>query len=204
MPSDALANIYAKSLFELAEQAGGPEKIAEIGSELETICELSRSERSFREFLASPLIARTARSESLKRIFSNRVTDITLRFLLVLNDKGRLAHLEQINAALDRMVQESYGRVEVDVFTPSRLDEAQLATLRSRIHSALGKEPVLHPYTDRSMIGGIKLRIGDQLIDGSIASRLRRLRQGLNTAGGTVLRDRMRRVLGGGGESEES
>lgn len=195
MHTDALSAIYAKSLFELAQNAGGSEKIAEVGTELEQVCELARGDRAFREFLSSPLIERRSRGETLAQIFGDRVTDLTLRFLLVLNDKSRLGHLEQINAAYDRMVQESFGRIEVDVFTPEALDEAQLTTLQMRIHKALGKEPVLHPYTDKLMLGGIKLRIGDQLIDGSLASRLKRLRQSLMTAGGTVLRDRFNDIL---------
>ena len=54
----------------------------------------------------------------------------------------------------------------------------------------LSKEPVLHPYIDSSMLGGIKLRIGDQLIDGSVQTRLRRLSESIKTQGGTAIRER--------------
>ena len=50
-------------------------------------------------------------------------------------------------------------------------------SVKKRVHDVLGKEPVLHHYTDPSMIGGIKLRIGDQLVDGSVATRLRRMKE---------------------------
>lgn len=200
MQTDALATVYARSLLELAEQAGGSDKIVEVASELEQIAELARSDKAFHEMLSSPIVDRAARGESLSRIFSNRVTDLTLRFLLVLNNKGRLNHFDAIAAAFDRIVQESFGRIEVDIFTPAPLGGEQQEVIRGRIATALGREPVLHPYTDASMMGGIKLRIGDQLIDGSVASRLRRIKNGLMTRGSTAVRDRITRII----EDDES
>ena len=193
--SDALSQIYARSLYELAEEAGGLPKIFEVAGELEEICELARGDGSFNEFLASPIIDHERRAEALGRIFQDRITDLTLRFLLVVNDKGRLGHLEAINEAFDRLVQVAHDRVEVDVFTVGSLEEEQLALIRARIQSKLGREPVLHCYTDESMIGGIKLRIGDRLIDGSLATRLRRMRQSLLTSGKLAIRERFDRII---------
>ncbi|MCA9290815.1 MAG: ATP synthase F1 subunit delta [Phycisphaerales bacterium] len=185
--TDALAMVYARSLYELAEQAGGQPKIEEIADELEQIAELMRSDAALREFFASPIIDVHRRTETIRRIFSDRVTDLTLRFLLVLNDKGRLFHFSAIQGAFDRIVQETFGRVEVDVFTPAAMDDGALAALRDRIRASIGKEPVLHPYVDATMLGGLKLRIGDRLIDGSLATRLRRIRARLlGSASGAV------------------
>lgn len=196
---DALANVYAKSLFQLAQQAGGPNKVNEVAGELDDICELLRGDRSIREFFASPILDREARSASIRRIFTNRITDLTLRFMLVLNDKGRLDRLESIASAFDRMVQEAFGRIEVDVFTAAPLPAEQLGQLRDSIHKALGRDPVLHPYTDASMLGGLKLRIGDQLIDGSVANKLRRMKRELLADGAAHLRERLDRIIEDGG-----
>ncbi len=174
--TDALASVYAHSLFDLANQAGGGEKVAETGDELEQICELARGDQQFREFLHSPIIDKDKRGASLQAILQDRVSDLALRFMLVLNAKERLGHLEPIAGAFDQLVQASQGRVEVDLFTAAPLGGEQLAALGERIKAAIGKEPVLHAYTEQAMIGGVKLRIGDQLIDGSVATRLRRMR----------------------------
>jgi F-type H+-transporting ATPase subunit delta len=192
---NSLARIYARSLFELAAQAGGQEKIVEVGQELEQIVDLARADRRFGEYLRSPIIERSARQASISRLFSDKVTDLTLRFLLVLNGKRRLSQLEGIASAFDQMVHESFGRVEVDLFTPTPISPEQLAHVREQVHHALGREPVMYAYTDPSMIGGIKLRVGDQLIDGSVATRLRRLRERLMAGGGTALRQRMSRLI---------
>ncbi len=199
--TDALANVYASSLLDLADQAGGEDKILEIADELEQIAELTRSNRNFGEFFASPIIDVSKRGQSIRKIFSDNITDLTLRFLLVLNGKGRLGHLEPITVAYDRLVQERFGRVEVNVYTPAPLGDQQLESIRNRVRDALGKEPVLHPYTDPMMIGGVKLRIGDQLIDGSVAGQLRRIRQNLLNEGRDSLRDSIERIIDGGAAS---
>ncbi len=198
--TDAIAQVYAKSLYELANDAGGRDKIVELAEELDQICELARSDRTFSEFLASPIIGTKARGESLRRIFDGRITDLALRFLLVLNKKSRLRRLESISAAFDQLVHEAFGRVEVDIYTPGPLGSDQIETIKQRIQAALNKEPVVHAYTDDQMIGGVKLRIGDQLIDGSVASRLRRLRQSLLTTGGSAVRQRLSEIIEEGEE----
>ena len=199
--TDALAQIYAKSLFELAQEAGGRDKIIEVGEELGQIGDLVGGDEAIAEFLASPIISTARRRESLLRIFADKVTDLTLRFLLVLNAKGRLGHFGPISRAYGEMVQEALGRIDIDLHTPAPLGDEQAETIRRRIGEALRLEPILHRYTDESMIGGLKLRIGDQLIDGSIASRLRRLREELLRSDIAREPDELRQFLEEGGAS---
>jgi len=193
--TDALATVYAKSLFELASDAGGNDKVVEIADELEQICELLRQDKEVRLFFTSPIIDVPKRSETISAIFSNRVTDLTLRFLLVLNNKGRLNHLESISVAFDLLVQEAFGRIEVDVFTPTAIDADAINIIKDKVQSMLGKEPVLHPYVDKKMLGGLKLRIGDQLIDGSVQTKLRRLSESIKNSGGTAIREQFETYL---------
>lgn len=189
-PPDALARIYAVSLFELAQADGGQGRIEEISDELESIIGLAQSDFAFGEFLASRILGAEARKASLKRIFTGRISDLTLRFLLVLNEKDRLRHLPSIAAAFDERVQQAFGRVEVDVFTAAEIGPDEVAMIKSRLHTVLNKEPVIHTYTDPAMIGGIKLQIGDQLIDASIATGLRKMRDQLNSHGLAEIRSR--------------
>jgi len=200
MPADAVARVYAKSLYELAEEAGGRSKILQVASELEGICELARNNKNFGEFLRSPIIDRARRAASLRRICHEKVTDLSLRFLLVLNEKERLKHLELISEAYDQLVDTALGRIEVDVYTATPIDEEQLDSIKNRISTALGKEAILYSYVDQEMIGGLKLFIGDQLIDGSVASRLRRMNKQLRVRGAD-LAGRIGRIIEEGGET---
>ena len=95
-------------------------------------------------------------------------------------------------------MQKAFGRIEVDVFTPEPLSDDGREAIRARIQDALRQEPVLYTYTDPSMIGGIKLRIGDQLIDASVATRVRRMRERILGAGPVMLAERFDRLVENG------
>lgn len=193
---DALCQTYARSLFDLVEPQGGASGVEGTLGELEDILELAKDDRTFDEFLASRTIPRAQRDAALVRMFSGRCTPITLRFLRVLNDKERLASLPGITAAFDALVQHKFGRIEVDAFTVEALSPDQITDLRTRLSKALQKDVVLHAYVDHQMIGGIKLRIGDQLVDASLATRLRALQDQLSSQGLASLRARIASVLG--------
>jgi F-type H+-transporting ATPase subunit delta len=192
---DAVARTYARSLYELADAGGGRAKVEEVLGELEDILELTRSIPSFGEFLASRSLAASARGESLKRILGGRVTQLTSNFLQVLNDKGRISALPAIATAFDSIVQEKFGRVEVDVFTATPLDPQAADGMKGRLAKALGKEVVLHPYTEPAMLGGVKFRIGDQLVDASIATRLRRVKDQIEGSGAATLRAKFKNII---------
>jgi len=194
---DALASVYARGLLDLAESQGGRPTIEAVVSELEDILEIARGDAKFNEFLASRVVATDDRAESLTTIFKGQVSDLTLRFLLVLNRKGRLTHLVPIVGAYDALVQERFGRVEVDAFTAAPMSQDEVRHVRDRLGATLGKEVIVHPYTDSTMIGGVKFRIGDQLVDASLATRLRKLKDRLNNSGMSDLRSRTDRIVEG-------
>jgi F-type H+-transporting ATPase subunit delta len=193
--ADALARIYAHSLFDLAEVQGGQGAIEKAYVELEEILELAAGNSQFSEFLTSQILSAEQRGGSLRKIFQKRVSDLTVQFLLVLNEKGRLGHLGAIVSAFDEIMQEKFGRVEVDVFTASQIDKKQLESIKRRLQELLNKEPIMHPYVDDSMLGGLKLRIGDQLIDASVSTQLRRIRERLETNGAAEIRGRVENII---------
>lgn len=192
---NALSRVYARSLFELVQAKGGQDALEETQGELEDILEIARSDAQFNEFLASRTLGAESRATSIRAIFEGRCADLTLRFLLLLNRKGRLSHLPAIVAAFDAMVQESFGRVEVDVYMASPISTDVLAEIKTRFQEVIGKEAIVHPYSDESMIGGIKIRVGDTLIDGSISSQLRRLKDQLSGVGAARLREKVAGII---------
>lgn len=188
---DAVARVYAQSLLELAEAAGGDEKIVETSAELIAIMEIIRSDEATAEFLRSPIVEQEKRAIAIRRIFEGRVSDLILRFILVLNGKGRLGEFGAMAAAYDELVNTRLGRVEVDVYTvEGRLEADQLAVLGEKVKSRFGQDPVFHQYADPSLIGGLVLRVGDQLIDGSVRGQLRRMREELLAGGSAEIRAR--------------
>ncbi|MEY4833859.1 MAG: synthase subunit delta [Planctomycetota bacterium] len=193
--TNSVGRIYAESLFELASKQGDA-AAQDAGDELVDLVEIVRGDRRFAEFLRSPAIDAAAREATLQSILKGRVSDLVLRFMLVANRKGRLGELEAISDAYAKLLNERFGKVEVDVFTvDGQLDDGARANLATTLKSRLGREPVLHLYKDASMVGGMKLRIGDQLIDGSVAAKLRRMRRALVEDAGAKVRADIGRFL---------
>jgi F-type H+-transporting ATPase subunit delta len=192
---DALARIYAEALYDLSSADGGAERAEEVLGELEDLIEIARADLTFGEFLSSRVLPAQKRDASLVKIFEGRVSDVTLRFLRVVNEKDRLPHLPAITAAFSQKVQDHLGRIEVDVFTADALSGDDFAAVQKKIAEALGKNIVLHAYTDPAMIGGVKFRVGDRLIDDSLATHLRRVRERLNDEGASTVRARAERII---------
>jgi len=195
---DAVAQVYAQSLFDLASDegtSGGQARIESTLAELEDVLELARADARFGEFLASRIVSGKDRDAALVRILEGRASPLTLNFLRLLNQKGRLAIITGVVAAYDRLVQNAFGRIEVDVYSATPLSPDEVRALSDKLRGVLGREPVIHPYTDGSMIGGVRLQIGDQLIDASVSTALRKLRDQLATRGLPAVRAAAERII---------
>jgi len=196
--NDKVATVYAHALLEMAQKQGGNARAQEIGEEFRELAEVIKLDKSFRALLASPTVERAARSVALGRILKGNVSDTLLRFIMVVDRKGRLSHLAEMEEAYDELLQGLFGKTEVDVFTVDGqpLEKTTESSLRERLRTATGREAVFHYAADASMIGGIKLRIEDQLVDGSVATRLRRLRESIIQGGGATIRGNTERFIG--------
>lgn len=195
--NDAVCSLYAKVLMETALAKGGQALVEEIGSELLELAEGQGRDAKVVEFFRSRIVPAASREAVLRKAMSGRCNDLVLNLMLTLNFNGRLGRFRDVAAAFDSLVQARFGRVEVDVFTASPLNDGDKATLTERISRALGRPAVLHVYVEAGMIGGVKLRIGDQLIDASYQTRLTRLRQQLAENGLPALRAKFDRLVDG-------
>jgi F-type H+-transporting ATPase subunit delta len=203
---DAVCAVYARSLFDHLVAKGGGGSSGDGGraavenalGELEEIVEMARADARFGEFIASRIVAKDDRAKALQNIFRGRCSDPVLNTLLALNTRGRLGALTGFVAAFDQLVQNGFGRVEVDVYTATPMDDADKATLKAKLQSALGREPIIHAYVDESMIGGVRVQVGDMLIDGSVATALRKVREQILTRGSAVVRSSAERIFEAG------
>jgi F-type H+-transporting ATPase subunit delta len=134
--------------------------------------------------LSNQMLGVAERAGALERLFRGRVSDLLLRFLLVMNRKGRLDRLPGVLDAFGHELLALRGVVEVEVHLAAELDQAQAWALAQRLSAHLGREVLLHQKLDAELIGGIKLRIGDRLVDGSVAAQLRQLKNRLSKVRG--------------------
>ncbi|MBI1369690.1 MAG: ATP synthase F1 subunit delta [Planctomycetes bacterium] len=181
----AVAETYARSVFDLAQQGGS---VAEVGDELKQIASLIEHEKGLAALFAHRTIPADRKAASIESIFNGRVSELTLRLLLVLNRHARLDQISSIARAFDKLLKDSRGQVDVEVHTAQPLDAGQLAAVTTKLSNAMGKTAVVHPRLDPSLIGGLKIRIGDKLIDASVTHQLARIKQQLNERGQQLAR----------------
>lgn len=185
--SDPVARVYAEALLQLAESQGNVDAVAD---EVDQIEELLRGEPKLRQMLESPAIGTDQRRDLIERVFKGRVSDTTFKFFQVVNAKKRASALPKILAAFTQLLAEKRGIVEVNVQVAQRLSSDEAKQVGDRIAAALNKCVVLHQFVDESLIGGMIIRVGDQVIDGSVATQLRSLKRKLIERG----RDRARQA----------
>jgi F-type H+-transporting ATPase subunit delta len=189
---DEIASVYAQSLLEVCDKMGGNAVAEACASELRDLAEIIRGDRKFAEFLKTPIVGNDKRKSALEKIVKGRVSDLVFRFVMVLANHGRAGRIADVADAFDALLQERLGRVEVDMFTvDGKASDDVIATVKARVKDAFAKDAVLHQYSDPSMIGGVKLRIGDQLIDASVATQLRNMRETVSTRGTGTIRSRL-------------
>lgn len=176
----AVSTVYAQALFDLAEQAGA---LDEVNDELEQIDELLTANPDLMLLLSSRMISAPERQGIIERIFGGRVSDTVLNFLRVVNQKNRLDALPAIIHEFGNLLDRRHGVVEVDAYVASRLDEQLAKRVADGIGTALKRNVLLHQYVDPELIGGLKIRIGDRMIDGSVATQLKLMKEQLMAVG---------------------
>jgi F-type H+-transporting ATPase subunit delta len=178
-----VAMSYAQALLELASE----QKIAEpVAEELDAIRDLVAAEPLFAQLLADPAISAEERGQFIHRVFDGRASTLMLHFLGLVNEKGRLNLLTSITAAYHDLLDEQQGLIEVDITVPSQISDQELNGVREKVSRALNREAVVYQYVDPSIIGGLILRVKDQLIDGSVRAQINAMRQTLLNAKPTV------------------
>lgn len=180
MINDSVSRAYASALVELAEADG---QLSEVADELEQLSELIAREPALKSLLSTRALSVSERAGAIERLFKGQVSELVYRFLQVVNQKDRINKLAGIIDAFGDVVAERKGIVEVDIHVASKLDDAQAQRVAQGIGQSLGKEVALHQYVDEKLIGGLKIRIGDKLIDASVATQLKLMQRKLVAAG---------------------
>ena len=174
-----IALAYAEALLELANET---KSAAALGQELRDLRQILDTTPKFGEVLADPAIGNDEREKLIHTVFDGRASKLFVNFLGLLNEKRRLTYLASIAGAYDDLLDQQEGKVEVDVTVAQSLTKEQLETVRQKVGAALKRDAVVHEYTDATIIGGVILRVQDQLIDGSVRAQLQAMRHRLLSA----------------------
>ncbi|MEK9502843.1 ATP synthase F1 subunit delta [Gemmatimonadota bacterium DH-20] len=179
MRDQTVARNYAEALFDLARRHEGLEA---FGEGIAMVASLVDDDPRLRQFLETPRIDAEAKKSALRKALGGRVPPMLVNFLLVVIDKRRQRLIGTIATEFAALVDEHENRAHVEVTVAQPLNDATSAALTERLSRLLGKTAVPHVRVDPSIIGGVVVRAGDTIYDGSLRRRLSRMRRQLMTA----------------------
>lgn len=171
-----LAHPYAKAAFEYAHGAGSA---ARWSSMLAEAAAVSRQEK-VATLLASPAETAEAVAAAFCYLCGDVLDEGGRNFIHVLAGVKRLALLPLISQQFDILLDQQQQRVEVQLSSAFDLDAAQQQEIARRLRQSLKKDINIHTVVDRNLIGGVVIRAGDLVIDGSVRGKLAKLAEALN------------------------
>lgn len=174
MMVDEVARTYADALFGITGSVDDAEQAA---GELGQVDALVRGSPELREVIWHPMVPADAKVRVLRRLLGDGLDARTERFLRVLFAHGRAAAVRGVAEALSARVDEIRNRRRATVRSVIALDEAQVARVRKALEERLGGEILLDAEIDPTLLGGLEVRVGNEVIDLSVARRLRDMRE---------------------------
>lgn len=174
MSDRAVARNYAEALFEVGERGKQTERFAAV---LEALAGAIAADERVQLTLESPRVAKTAKQQLLRRALGTHAPESFLRWLDAVIRRGRQGAIGAISREYDHLVDGKFNRVHAGITVARPADKALREEIRRRLSAALGKEIVPHFREDPAILGGVIIRVGDRVIDGSVRHKLATLRR---------------------------
>jgi F-type H+-transporting ATPase subunit delta len=173
----SLARRYARALLDIGQEE---RQLRRVLSEVEEFGKTLDGSPELREAMEAEHANRRDKQAALEAILSQAgFLPSTKSFLSLLIEKGRMNILPQILVALRRMVEELEGIERVEVVVPMALSGTQKDLLRTVLERRTGKKVVLEETVDSAVLGGMVVRMGSTVYDGSVRTQIRQIRENL-------------------------
>ncbi|MDP4179838.1 MAG: F0F1 ATP synthase subunit delta [Bacillota bacterium] len=166
---------YAEALELIASKNN---EVDSFQDELKEVVNLYKNGTEFKYFLDNPEIKIDTKKEIIKNIFSKSLKKEMVNFLLLLLDKGRIKFLPGIYEEFVKLADIRRNMLNITIYSAANLDESQINKLRDKYGKLYNASKVkATAKIDPSLIGGIKVKIGDKVIDGSLKGRFESIRE---------------------------
>lgn len=174
-----VARRYAEALYQQAAAAG---QTAAVDADVALVGEAFAGSRELGAAMANPAVTPARKQAVLDRLFADRVSPVTARFLTLLVEKQREDVISEIAAAYRALADERTGTVEALVRTAHPLAPDAMERLQRALAARTGKTVRLRLHVEPDLIGGLVVRMGDVVYDRSVRHQLAQLRDGLAEA----------------------
>lgn len=164
---------YADSLIKVGQD--GIMTYDAILTDLNTIREITSSSQELIDVMESPAISVNTKDEIINNVFSNQINEKLINFLKVLIDKKRFYELNEIIEAYSNKVDEIHNIKRVEVVSAVDVSDDKKQKLVEKLQNKLQKTVIANWHTDKSIIGGLVIKIDDDVIDNSLKNKLENL-----------------------------
>jgi F-type H+-transporting ATPase subunit delta len=175
---EEIAQVYARSLFEVAQELGLLDAIRE---QLSKFVEALNEHREMATFFFSPYFSSEEKKDALHRVLDGAEATF-MGFLEALIERHRMPVIFRIRARYDALWDEANQLLPVEVTSAIELDEQTVRSIGDRIGEQTGRKVELSSTVDSGILGGIVLRVGNFILDASIRNHLNQLRKQLAQA----------------------
>jgi F-type H+-transporting ATPase subunit delta len=176
-----IARPYASALFDLARSEN---QLAQVETGLSDVSRLIGESEDFSRYLRSPVLSSDVKASALNAILERaKVNPTVANFLRVVAHNGRLFALDQIIKAFRELAAEARGETTADVTSAAPLTADQAAALAETLKAKLGKTVTLNQFVDPSLIGGLQVKVGSQMIDSSLKTKLAAMKVAMKEVG---------------------
>ena len=176
MPHDPINTGYARALFEMAQAEGVTSRVEE---ELFRLRELLKGNPDLLQFLKDPNVKHEGKRKALSDLFQGRVHPLVLYWLLTLSDQDRGGRVLQVIEEFSAVASAARQLVTGEVVTAVPLDDATLKRIAAELSRITGKNVQLLQKVDPSILGGAIIKVGEQIIDGSLRHKLDQIKERL-------------------------
>ena len=169
----SLSGRYAVALFDLARDANSLDTVADsLGALKAAVAESP----DFKGLINSPVLSRDAAGKTIAAVASSMGIDaLTTKFLGVLAQNRRLAQLPAVIRAYETLLSNHKGEARAEVTSAHPLSKTQITALQKSLKARVGREVAVDAKVDPAILGGLVVKIGSQMIDSSIRTRLNTL-----------------------------
>ena len=165
---------YAKALFEVAKEEG---KENQIIDDLVVNNSIFQSEKELKNYFLNPEIKLEEKKARLKEIFGEKIQEYTYNFVFELIEREESEVLSLVIERLKVLVYKGSGTIEAEVVSAVELSDSLKNNILKKIESKSGKKVKLDNKVDSKLLGGMKVKIGDEMVDLSVRGKLENLKQ---------------------------
>ncbi len=174
---NVIASRYAEALFQVGEEINNTENLYE---ELTQIVDVMDSNKELNGVLRSPLVAKEDKKELIEKIFEGQLSPNMNNFLKIVIDKDRISIASEIKANFKQLLNEKNNVVEGIVTTAVVMEESEIKALEEKLSKKYSKNIALTNIVDETILGGVLVRLGNEEIDGTVKTRLDKMKETLS------------------------